>query len=188
MLDAQAARKFHNNTALEVFMSEENLEKKNDKIVSVEKSLQESQEAVKTVVESAKSEKIYELLRNELTYEANLIAHRTSWFVASQAFFFTSLAAALNRDPNVPFTLRNSLLYPMIPWVSLAVCIVIFLSVVAAVISADKIRQRLHDMGTTNPYAGAFVPRSKIAIITGLLPSFVLPLIFAACWIIILRG
>ncbi|MBL8013424.1 MAG: hypothetical protein JNN05_06200 [Candidatus Omnitrophica bacterium] len=169
-------------------MSKEKLEKKDAKIANVEKSVQETQETIKTVVDSAKSEKVYELLRNELTYEANLIAHRTSWFVASQAFFFTSLAAALNRDPNVAFTLKNSLLFPMIPWVSLTVCIVIFLSVVAAVVSADKVRHRLHDMVKTNPYAGAFVQRSKIAIILGLLPSFVLPLIFAACWIIILRG
>jgi hypothetical protein len=135
-----------------------------------------------------KSDKIFELLRNELTYEANLIANRTSWFVAAQAFFFTALASALDRTPGVPFTFKNSLLFPLIPWVSLIVCVVIFISVLAAISSANKTRERIKGLTTSPPHVSEIFPRSKLVIIAGLLPSLILPLIFAICWLIILRG
>ena len=132
------------------------------------------------------ADKIFEHLRNELTYEANLIANRTSWFVASQAFFFTSLSAAIDRSPGVPFKLRNSLLFPLIPWISLCVCIVIFISVMAAICSTDKVRAKINEIKDTNPFASGFIPRSNMVIIAGLLPSFILPIIFAFSWILIL--
>ena len=131
-------------------------------------------------------EKLFELLRAELTYEANLIAHRTSWFVASQAFFFTSVAAALDRTPGVPFTLKNSLLFPLIPQVALIVCLVILASVLAAIFSADQVRVTLIGLGTLHPLAKSFVTRNKWIIIGGLLPSFILPIVFAIAWIVIL--
>ncbi len=96
-------------------------------------------------------DKIYELLRNELTYEATLIAHRTNWFMASQAFFFTSLASALDRTEGVPLTLRGSLLFPLVPVAALIVCAVIFISVLSAVISTDNIRAEIQKIASQTP-------------------------------------
>lgn len=119
----------------------------------------------------------YKLLRDELTYEANLITQRTTWFVASQAFFFTSLAIALNRSENVTFALENSLLFPMIPVVSLIVCITTFIAILAGNSAANKVRAQL---------GPPFPKRRRLIVVFGLLPSFVLPIAFALCWIFIL--
>jgi len=132
-------------------------------------------------------DKTYQLLRDELSYEANLITLRTSWFVASQAFFFTSLAIALNRSPNVTFALENSVLFPLVPWVSLIVCGATFLAVLSGICSANKVRAKIKELAPNNQLAAQFPQRGFLIITGGLLPSFGLPVVFAICWIMILR-
>ena len=129
-------------------------------------------------------EKQFESLGADLGYEANLIAQRTTWFVVSQAFFFTSLAAAIKGDSNAK--LKDSLLFPMIPWASLITCIAIFSSVVVAIRIADKIRSKRDEIAEKLK-PKSYTKRTQAEILIGLLPSWLLPIVFAYCWVSILN-
>jgi hypothetical protein len=132
--------------------------------------------------------KIFELLRAEISYEVNLITQRTSLFVGSQAFFFTSLGIALNRSAGTELSLRNSLLFPLIPWVALVVCLVTLVAVVTGFWAALQARAALIRLRNVSDLAAFFPYRSWTVILGGMLPSISLPILFGVAWLFILLG
>ncbi|MEM7083131.1 MAG: hypothetical protein AAF465_10385 [Pseudomonadota bacterium] len=125
-------------------------------------------------------------LREEISYEANLIVQRTSWFVGAQAFFFASLAVGL--DPTATErTVKVSLLFPLIPYLSIMVCILTILSVSAAVASATVYRDRLEDFVQEHrEFEFLWRKPPKLIYHFGLLSTQVLPFVFLAAWIYLL--
>ena len=128
----------------------------------------------------------FEQLRKELTFEADLIARRTSWFIAAQAFFFASLAIGI--DPgNETHTLGSSLYFPLIPILSIIVCGLTILSVHAAATTAAVYRDRLNAFVDENQsYANLWRKPSRPVFRLGLLSTQVLPYVFLLAWLYIL--
>jgi hypothetical protein len=129
----------------------------------------------------------FDRLRSEISYEANLIVQRTSWFVTAQAFFFGSLATGLDRTTGVPFALVHSVYFPLIPILALAVSALILLSVWAAIVSANDTRKSLEVFLGDNPEFKDFVKRkSGWVISTGLASTALIPVLFVAAWLYVL--
>lgn len=137
---------------------------------------------------SPSKEFVYKQLRGELTFEANMIAHRTSWFVTAQAFFFGSLAIGMSKNEGFA-DLMDSVYYPIIPLLSLGVCILTDRSVKAAIDSASEYRERLNTFVNDNP---GFRPLwhkggKKTSFVNwGLAKAKFLPWIFGLTWAYIL--
>lgn len=133
---------------------------------------------------SAAKDFTFQALRSEITYEANLIVQRTSWFVASQAFFFSSLAI----DPIVKTRTSNSsgilyFPYPIVPVLALAVCVLTIVSVHAAAAAAAVYRNRLNTFVADNDaYALLWKKPSKRIYVFGLASTLILPYVFLAAW------
>jgi hypothetical protein len=122
-------------------------------------------------------------LRDEIGYEANLIVQRTSWFVTAQAFFFGGLATGLDRTDGVRFALTNSVYFPLIPWLAIAVSALTLVSVLAAIASAQRSRSALLNLISQLDGFDDFVGRSRTWIrIAGMATSIALPLIFILAW------
>lgn len=125
-------------------------------------------------------------LRNELAYEATMIVQRTAWFVAAHAFLFTAIGVTIDKSRD-GFTLRSSLLWPHIPLVGMALCVVLFGSIVAAKTCADNARTQRDALAVKFPALKSARPdRPRWTLIWGMAPAFVLPLAFLAVWIALL--
>lgn len=129
----------------------------------------------------------FDRLRAEISYEANLIVQRTSWFVTAQAFFFGSLGIGLDRSPDVKLSLIHSVYYPLIPILALAVSIFIMLSVWAAIVSANDTRYSLTSFLDNHPEFRDFTKRrSRWVISTGLASTAAIPILFIVAWLYVL--
>jgi hypothetical protein len=125
-------------------------------------------------------------LRNEITYEANLIVQRTSWFVGSQAFFFASLAIGIDKNAS-PASLDTSVYFPLIPLLSFIVCALTIASVNAAAAAASVYRDRLDQFVSEHKeYEILWRKPSKMIYHLGLLSTQFLPIVFLIAWFYIL--
>jgi hypothetical protein len=129
---------------------------------------------------------VFSRLREEITYEANLIVQRTSWFVGSQAFFFASLAIGMDQTVT-PKDLTTSVYFPLIPILSFIVCTLTILSVHAAAASASVYRERLDTFVNKNrEYEHLWRKPTKMVYHLGLLSTQFLPIVFLIAWFYIL--
>src|SRR6266446_4154331 len=82
----------------------------------------------------------YNVVRTRIEHEDNLIVQRLSWLVASQSFLFTAYAIVTNGLASQPpqpscihFSDQLQLLFQLIPIVGTLTCVLIYVSVLAAV-------------------------------------------------------
>ena len=82
----------------------------------------------------------YNLVRERLEHEDNLIVQRLTWLVGSQSFLFTAYAIVSNglmSQPAQPACLhfgeQLQLLFQLIPIVAMLTCVLIYISILAAV-------------------------------------------------------
>jgi len=132
----------------------------------------------------------YQLFRNRVEHEDNLIIQRLSWLMASQSFLFTAyaivtnaLTASASRNVN---TFINHLLalVKIIPVVALLNSLLIAASIVAALIAINQLRCGYKKEGPTLgilPLQTSRVPR-----VLGLAAPVILPLLFFAVWLYLL--
>lgn len=127
----------------------------------------------------------YSAIRAEIQFELNLVNARVNWLVASQAFLFVPLTVSTRGS-----ALSESLFYPLIPLLGIALCLLVLLAISAAVWRTLQWRKKA-DQGAYSGAAEAtrfsIVPPQTPAIpALGLAGSLGVPLILALTWLYLL--
>jgi hypothetical protein len=127
----------------------------------------------------------YNILRNQLQHEDNLITQRLSWLMGSQAFLFTAYAIVLNGPERPKNALIGSLqdyLLGILPAVGLLSAVLIYVSIVAGVIAMVAIYRLA---GHFCDAALRFPPLQggKLTRYMGFASPLLLPPIFITVWL-----
>jgi hypothetical protein len=138
----------------------------------------------------------YNLVRERLELEDNLIVQRLTWLVGSQSFLFTAYAIVSNglmSQPPQPasqhFEEQLQLLFQLIPIVAMLTCVLIYISILAAVMTMRKLRSGYRSR--FGPEEDALPPIMTAAPVRlfGLVAPLLLPLVFTTIWLILwIRG
>jgi hypothetical protein len=128
-------------------------------------------------------------IRRRIEHEDNLVNQRLSWLVASQSFLVTAFAILLNGAEQVgastPYAGARHVLLMLIPWVSLACIVLLWLTVVGAVWSMTRLRVAADKFVTPDD----FPVHSPTAIRRlGLAAPVVIPAVFLVLWLCLLNA
>jgi hypothetical protein len=125
----------------------------------------------------------YEQIRNEIRAEHSLIANRLTWYVTSQSFLVT--AFAISRGAG--FSWHPWFSTTLLPLVALASSLLIFPSVVGARNTIRLWHEKQRGFFARHPeFEAAFhLQRASWIESQGLLFPIVIPLIFAAFWVVV---
>ena len=132
----------------------------------------------------------YNLMRERIEHEDNLVVQRLSWLVASQSFLFTAYAIVTNgltAQPAQPacshFMEQLQLLFQFIPVVGTLTSVLIYVSILAAVAAMRRLR---------NSYRSRFGKDDDLPIQThpsirlfGYSAPLLLPLVFTIVWLVL---
>ena len=132
----------------------------------------------------------YQIFRNRIEHEDNLIMQRLSWLMASQSFLFTAYAIVTNGLTTSPATGGNMFvnhlltLARIIPVVALLNSLLILVSILAALKAIRELRHGYQHQ----PETLEVIPlqTSKIARTLGLSAPVLLPLLFLSVWLFLL--
>jgi len=132
----------------------------------------------------------YQIFRNRIEHEDNLIMQRLSWLMASQSFLFTAYAIVTNGMTAAPgiggnvFIHHLSTLARIIPIVALLNSLLILISILAAL----KAIRELRDGYRKQPEILGVIPlqTSRTARTLGLSAPVLLPLLFLTVWLFLL--
>ena len=132
----------------------------------------------------------YQIFRNRIEHEDNLVMQRLSWLMASQSFLFTAYAIVTNGLTASPATGGNLFvnhlltLARIIPVVALLNSLLILVSILAALKAVRELRNGYR----CQPETLGVIPlqTSKIARTLGLSAPILLPLLFLAVWLFLL--
>jgi hypothetical protein len=132
----------------------------------------------------------YQVFRNRIEHEDNLILQRLSWLMASQSFLFTAYAIVTNGMSassmiagNV-FVNRLATLEQIIPIVALLNSLLIFISILAALKAIRELRYGYQQHAGTLEMIP--LQTSRVARVSGLSAPVLLPLLFFAVWLFLL--
>jgi len=134
----------------------------------------------------------YNLIRGRIEHEDNLVVQRLTWLVGSQSFLFTAYAIASNGLMSQPaqqvsahFGEQLELLFQLIPVVAMLTCVLIYISILAAVITTAKLRRGYRSR--FGPEEDALPPIMTTAPtrLFGLVAPLFLPLMFTGIWFIL---
>lgn len=127
------------------------------------------------------NDEIYRAIRSEIQAEISLISARVNWLVASQAFLFTPLVIGMKGS-----RLVESLLWPLIPVLGLVLCLLILVSILAAVWRSEQWRAKARRgayAGEREPGEFSIVlPHTPAIPVMGYLGSVGVPAALAATW------
>jgi hypothetical protein len=132
----------------------------------------------------------YQLFRERIEHEDNLIVQRLSWLMGSQSFLFTAYAITTNGltnlDPKAAgrYLEQAILLFRLIPTVAISAAVLIGISILAALRAIRQIR-RLYQAKSISPE----IPPIQTAATTrllGLSAPLLLPLLFISVWLVLL--
>jgi hypothetical protein len=132
----------------------------------------------------------YQLFRNRIEHEDNLIIQRLSWLMASQSFLFTAYAIVTNAlatspGKNVDSFINHLLaLVKIIPIVALLNSLLIAASIIAALIAINQLRCGYKKQGATLGILR--LQTSRVPRVLGLAAPVILPLLFFAVWLYLL--
>jgi len=134
----------------------------------------------------------YNVVRSRIEHEDNLVVQRLSWLVASQSFLFTAYAIVTNGLASQPpppscvrFASQLQLLYQLIPVVGTLTCVLIYVSILAAVASMRRLRNSYHSrFGDDEKGLPPIMSRSPIRLF-GHSAAVLLPLVFITIWLVI---
>ena len=147
-------------------------------------------EEAKTVLESISRIEYYQIIRSQIEHEDNLINQRLSWFVAAQAFLFSAYAILLNAPSQgrlQRFATQQEILFSLIPLVAIGVSILIYITVVAAMLAMANLRRLLE--GHMKEEESALLPPVQGYRQTSLLGQaspILIPFLFMISWIVLL--
>jgi hypothetical protein len=147
-------------------------------------------EEVKIVPESISGIQYYQIIRSQIEHEDNLINQRLSWFVAAQAFLFSAYAILLNAPSQVrlqSFATQQEILFFLIPLVAIGVSILIYITVIAAMLATANLRRLLKTH--MNEKDSALLPPVqgyRQTLLLGQASPILIPLLFMISWIVLL--
>ena len=127
-------------------------------------------------------DRIHAVIRAEIQFELSLVNARVNWLVASQAFLFTPLVVGANGGG-----IASNPLWPAIPALGVAVCLLVTISIAAAVWRGHQWRAKLE--GTAYADERSHREFSVVAPLTPLLPAMGLvgalgiPLVLSVVWV-----
>ena len=130
----------------------------------------------------------YNILREQLQHEDNLITQRLSWLVGSQAFFFTAYAIVLNSPERPKTFLVGSLqdyFLGTLPVVSLLCAALIYVSIIAGFLAMLSIYRSVSNF--YHDAAMQFPPLRgrKLTRYMGFASPLLLPPIFIIVWFLL---
>jgi len=147
-------------------------------------------EEAKTVLDSISGIQYYQIIRSQIEHEDNLINQRLSWFVAAQAFLFTAYAILLNAPSQVrleEFARQHEVLVFLIPLVAIGMGILIYITIIAAMLATANLRRFLKthmdekDSALLPPVHGY-----RQTLLLGQASPILIPLLFMSSWIVLL--
>ena len=147
-------------------------------------------EETKSVVESISKIQYYQIIRSQIEHEDNLINQRLSWFVASQAFLFSAYAILLNAPSQVrlqSFATQQNILFSIIPVVAIGMSILIYITVIAALLAMANLRRLLEShMKEEESALLPPVQGYRQTFLLGQASPVLIPFLFIISWIVLL--
>ena len=155
-------------------------------LLQMEKGMEET----KSVVESISKIQYYQIIRSQIEHEDNLINQRLSWFVASQAFLFSAYAILLNAPSQVrlqSFAAQQNILFSLIPVVAIGMSILIYITVIAALLAMANLRRLLEShMKEEESALLPPVQGYRQTLLLGQASPVLIPFLFMISWIVLL--
>jgi hypothetical protein len=145
-------------------------------------------EEAKTVLESISGIEYYRIIRSQIEHEDNLINQRLSWFVAAQAFLFSAYAILLNAPSQVRlqrFATQQEILFFLIPVVAIGMSILIYITVIAAMLAMANLR-RLLESHVKEEELLPPVQGYRQTLLLGQASPILIPFLFMISWIVLL--
>ena len=146
-------------------------------------------EEAKPVLESISRIQYYQIIRSQIEHEDNLINQRLSWFVAAQAFLFSAYAILLNAPSQVrqEFATQQEILFFLIPLVAIGVSILIYITVIAAMLAMANLR-RLLESHLKEEESALLPPVQgyRQTLLLGQASPVLIPFLFMISWIVLL--
>jgi hypothetical protein len=133
----------------------------------------------------------YNVVRSRIEHEDNLVVQRLSWLVASQSFFFTAYAIVTNGLATQPQSIRThfmeqlELLFRLIPIVGTLTCTLIYISILAAVFSMNRLRDSYRSRFPADEKAMPPIMTHRPIRLFGNSAAVLLPLVFITVWLVI---
>ena len=132
---------------------------------------------------------IYEITREHITHEDNLVNNRLTWFLVVQSLLFAAYGVVLDAlqqdNSNTTYILRFK---SMIPWVGAITSVLAFTSVLGARLACSEMQKFWH--GKKKNKTNLFPP-----IVCGTCPkwlgsieAYTLPFLFIIAWIYVSIG
>jgi hypothetical protein len=147
-------------------------------------------EEAKTVLESISEIEYYQIIRSQIEHEDNLINQRLSWFVAAQAFLFSAYAILLNAPSQgrlQRFATQQEILFFLIPLVAIGVSILIYVTVIAAMLATANLRRLLESHAKEKEIALLPpVQGYRQTLLLGQASPILIPFLFMISWIVLL--
>ena len=153
-------------------------------------------EEVKIVPESISGIQYYQIIRAQIEHEDNLINQRLSWFVAAQAFLFSAYAILLNAPSQVRlqgFARQQEILFYLIPLVAIGVSILIYVTVIAAMLAMANLRRLLkshaNELESHAKEKEILLPPVqgyRQTLLLGQASPILIPFLFMISWIVLL--
>ena len=130
----------------------------------------------------------YNILRDQLQHEDNLITQRLSWLMGSQAFLFTAYAIVLNGPERPKSALIGALqdyLLGILPAVGLLSAVLIYVSIIAGVIAMFGIHRLARSFCDDAAFRFPPLRGRKLTRYMGFASPLLLPPIFIIVWLLI---
>ncbi len=130
---------------------------------------------------SEASDKTYDRILTGIRFELELMSARVNWLLSSQSFLFVPLAIGSEGQP-----LAQNPLVPHIPLIGLGLCLVLTVSIMAALLRLAQWRSKLSGTGyadeqTPGEFSG-IMPSSPVLPALGVVGALGVPLILIAAW------
>ena len=129
------------------------------------------------------NDEVYRQIRTEIHFELSLINARVNWLVTSQAFLFVPLTLGARSTGD----LSSSVFYPAIPMLGVAICVLVMVSVIAAVWRGNqwrrKARQGDYDGSRNDRTFDPILPHKPLIPVLGLVGGLGVPVVLVMTWL-----
>jgi hypothetical protein len=126
------------------------------------------------------------LVRGRIDRENDLLAHRTTWVVTSQAFLFTAYALCVANVAHMQTgaaTRSVVLLMRLLPWTGMASIVLLYVTLVGALREMRRLRRMLAPRGAVERAVLETDPKARIF---GLAAPLGIPAVYLVTWLTLL--